>query len=80
MCSAQMCHLIFNSYWYLGPLKDYWAYIRATVGLWPHTVNAKLKYVDPCDGCSRCVPPPPSEPWKWWHFFISPNIEGEKIK
>ena len=66
----------FISYWYIGPLKEYWAYLRATVGRWPHTVSAKLRYTDPCDGCSRCVPAPPPVQWRWWHFFIPPKVKG----
>ncbi len=64
------------SYWYLGPVKHRWAYLRATVGGWPPNIRARLVYRDPCEGCSRCVPPPSQTPWRWWHFFVSPKQEG----
>ncbi|CAH1776438.1 unnamed protein product [Owenia fusiformis] len=60
-----------KKYWYFGPLKHRWSHIMQTFHDWS-TLNAKLEYQYPCDGCSTCFTPPPKVVWKWWHMFVPP--------
>ncbi|KAH9519874.1 hypothetical protein Btru_071116 [Bulinus truncatus] len=35
-----------SKFWYFGPLKSYWTYLRTTMSKWPASVEASVSYVE----------------------------------
>ncbi|XP_013393739.1 acylglycerol kinase, mitochondrial-like [Lingula anatina] len=72
-----------SKYWYFGPLKHRWTYVWATVKKWPPELKARLSYILPCSGCSKCETPPPPEEKKqrgWLSFLLPPPKKKEPVK
>ncbi len=72
MMNVYLC----RRYWYFGPLKFKWTYVRKTLSKWSPFKEAELTYSYPCEGCSKCYIPPKPPPWKWWHILLPPKREG----
>ncbi|XP_014662025.1 PREDICTED: acylglycerol kinase, mitochondrial-like [Priapulus caudatus] len=68
-----------SKYWYLGPLKRRATYVISVMKEWPQYVRAKLSYVLPCEGCSKCyVAPPPPPPLRWWQSILRTESNKER--
>lgn len=67
-----------NKYWYFGPLKYRWTYIRTIMKDWPPTIKGRLQYI-PSDiqitsrsnkvESSEQKTGGSSEGWSWWNLF-----------
>jgi len=58
-----------SKYWYFGPLKHRWTYLRAAMKEWPPLVEASLKFLEATPLNMVEEPEPVKAPQRNWSFF-----------
>ncbi|XP_041359278.1 acylglycerol kinase, mitochondrial-like isoform X2 [Gigantopelta aegis] len=64
-----------SKYWYFGPLKHRWTYVRTAMKKWPQSFKAKISYVEATEENMKSQvgkpEPPQSSSWSWLSFLYN---------
>nr|XP_022323840.1 acylglycerol kinase, mitochondrial-like [Crassostrea virginica] len=63
-----------KKYWYFGPLKFKWAYIRSTLTQWPSVISGKISYIPATEENTKLTKivikqPVPEVRRSWWNIL-----------
>ena len=75
-------------YWYFGPLKSKWAYIRSTLTQWPSVISGKISYIPATEENTKLTKivikqPVPEVRRSWWnilYLFYKPRPQHSQGK
>lgn len=75
-----------QKYWYFGPLKSKWTYIRSTLTQWPSVISGKLSYLPATEENTKLQKivikqPLPEVKRSWWnvlHLFYKPRPQNSQ--
>ncbi|XP_048776452.2 acylglycerol kinase, mitochondrial-like [Ostrea edulis] len=75
-----------QKYWYFGPLKSKWTYIRSTLTQWPSVISGKLSYVPATEENTKLQKivikqAAPEVKRSWWnilHVFYKPKPQNSQ--
>ena len=77
---------LFARYWYFGPLKHHWTYIRTAMKEWPPTVKAKVTYVEATPENMKVTESdddeqPQKASWSFMRFLFGKKqiVAGERV-
>lgn len=76
--SCYSLFLLFR-YWYFGPLKSRWTYIRTAMKDWPPVLRGNINYMlatedDDSEVKRKKKPVEKKSSWSWLNIFYKPKV------